>query len=177
LDGGYDVWLSVNMSPLQLATPDFVARVGATLAAHRVPAERLVIEVAEGRLDADLPSVVTHLSGLRALGARTALDNFGAGQASMAQLRRLPIDILKMDGSLVCEPADRSGPTRPLVDVAVSLGRRLGVELIAEGLESRSRLDEALQAGCRLGQGFLLGRPLPAEHLEAYLEDFRAPSL
>ena len=106
---------------------------------------------------------------------RTALDDFGAGQASLAQLRRLPIDILKIDGTLVSEPAVPSGPNRPLLDVVVSLGRRLGVELIAEGLESRSRLDEALRAGCRLGQGFLLGRPLPAEHLEAYLEDHRTP--
>jgi diguanylate cyclase (GGDEF)-like protein/PAS domain S-box-containing protein len=177
LAGGKDVWLSVNMSPRQLTAPDFVARVDEALAAYRLPPDRLVVEVAEGKLDAELPSVVTHLSGLRALGVRTALDDFGAGQASLAQLRRLPIDILKLDGTLVCEPADRSGPTQPLIDVAVSLGRRLGVELIAEGLESRSRLDEALRAGCRIGQGFLLGRPLPAEHLEAYLEDYRTPSL
>jgi EAL domain-containing protein (putative c-di-GMP-specific phosphodiesterase class I) len=111
------------------------------------------------------------------LGVRTALDDFGGGQASLANLRRLPVDILKIDGTLISEPADRSGPTRPLVDVAVGLGRRLGMELIAEGLESPARLAEALSAGCRLGQGFLLARPAPAERLEAYLEDYRAPSL
>lgn len=177
LDSGCDLWVSVNMSPRQLASPDFVSRVAETLGAHRLPAERLVVEVAEARFDADLPPVVTHLAGLRALGVRTALDDFGAGQDSLAQLRRLPIDFLKIDGALVSEPGHRQGPTRPLIDVVVSLGRRLGMDLIAEGLESRSRLDEAISAGCRLGQGFLLGRPMPAEHLEAYLEDYRTPSL
>jgi EAL domain-containing protein (putative c-di-GMP-specific phosphodiesterase class I) len=177
LAGGNDLWVAVNMSPHQLAGPDFVGRVNAALAAYRLPPDRLVVEVAEGRLGGDAPSVVTHLAGLRGLGVRTALDDFGAGHDSMAQLRRLPIDILKIDGTLVSEPGRRHGPTRPLIDVVVSLGRRLGMEMIAEGLESRSRLDEALTAGCRLGQGFLLGRPMPAEHLEAYLEDYRAPSL
>jgi EAL domain-containing protein (putative c-di-GMP-specific phosphodiesterase class I) len=177
VDGGNDVWVAVNMSPRQLAAPDLTARVGAALAAHRLPPERLVVEVPEGRLGADLPALVAQLAGLRAMGVRTALDDFGAGHASLAQLRRLPIDILKIDGALVSQPADRAGPTRPLIDVVVSLGRRLGMDLVVEGLESRTRLDEALTAGCRLGQGFLLGRPVPAEHLEAYLEDYRAPSL
>ncbi|HYN95030.1 MAG TPA: EAL domain-containing protein, partial [Pilimelia sp.] len=176
LAGGNDVWLAVNMSPRQLIAPDAVARVGAALAAYRVPPERLVVEVAEARLAGDLPAVMTQLAALRALGVRTALDNFGAGQASLAQLRRLPIDILKIDGALVAEPVDRSGPDQPLVDVVVSLGRRLGLELVAEGLETEEGLTEALSAGCRLGQGYVLNRPVPAEHLEAYLENFRAPS-
>jgi diguanylate cyclase (GGDEF)-like protein/PAS domain S-box-containing protein len=177
LDAGNDLWLSVNMSPCQLTAPDLVRSVSAALAEHRLPAERLLVEVSEARLGRELPAVVTQLAALRALGVRTALDDFGAGQDSLAQLRRLPIDVLKIDGALISEPGRRQGPTRPLVDVVVSLGRRLGMDLIAEGLESRSRLDEALNAGCRLGQGFLLGRPMPAEHLEAYLEDHRTPSL
>jgi diguanylate cyclase (GGDEF)-like protein/PAS domain S-box-containing protein len=176
LDGGNDLWLSVNMSPGQLAAAGLMDRVGGALGAHRLPAERLVVEVAEAQLGREVPGVVPHLAALRGLGVRTALDDFGAGQDSLAQLRRLPLDLLKIDGALVSEPGRRQGPTRPLVDVVVSLGRRLGLELIVEGLESRSRLDEALTAGCRLGQGFLLGRPMPAEHLEAYLEDHRTPS-
>jgi len=176
LDGGNDLWLSVNMSPGQLAAPGLVDRVAAVLAAHRLAPERLVVEVAEAQLGRDLPTVVPHLAALRALGVRTALDDFGAGQDSLAQLRRLPLDLLKIDGALVSEPGHRQGPTRPVIDVVVGLGRRLGLELIVEGVETRSRLDEALTAGCRLGQGFLLGRPMPAEHLEAYLEDHRTPS-
>ena len=176
-----DVWLAVNVSVHQLADAGFVARVAAALAAHRVPAERLVVEVAEAQLGADLPGLVTQLGGLRALGVRTALDDFGAGQASLAYLRRLPMDILKVDGALFAEPAAAGRPgepvTPPMIDVMVGLGRRLGLEIVAEGLESAGHRDLVIAAGCRYGQGYLFGRPATAEHVEAYLEEHRSPSL
>src|SRR5690606_16874990 len=75
---GKDLWMAVNVSHRELAAPDFASRVAATLAAHRVAPERLVVEIAESRVAADVPAVVTQLAGLRALGVRTALDDFGA---------------------------------------------------------------------------------------------------
>jgi EAL domain-containing protein (putative c-di-GMP-specific phosphodiesterase class I) len=148
------------------------------------------------------------------------LDDFGAGQASLAQLRRLPMDFLKVDRALVAEAAGEQGvadaaggrgpldaagegaadaaggqvvadaaggrgvmdaaggraQSKPLIDVVVSLGRRLGLEIIAEGLESAAQIDQARAAGCRFGQGFGLSRPATAERVEAYLEEFPAPS-
>nr|WP_239083851.1 EAL domain-containing protein [Asanoa ishikariensis] len=173
---GWDprLWLSVNVSPAELAAPDFVSQVAATLVANRLPPERLVIEIAEGRVGSDTPTVVTQLAGLRALGVRTALDDFGAAQASLAHLRRLPIDILKVDRALVGEHAtsrQSGGMAKPLIDVVVSVGRRLGMEIIAEGLESGAQIDQARAAGCQLGQGFALSHPAPAERFEAFLAE------
>jgi diguanylate cyclase (GGDEF)-like protein/PAS domain S-box-containing protein len=172
------LWISVNVSPAELAAPDFVTRVAATLAEHRITPDRLVVEITEARVAADTPTVVTQLAGLRALGVRTALDDFGAAQASLAHLRRLPLDILKIDRSLVGEQAavrQADGFGKPLIDVVVSVGHRLGMEIIAEGLESREQVEQARAAGCRYGQGFALVRPAPAERIEAYLAEHLAP--
>jgi EAL domain-containing protein (putative c-di-GMP-specific phosphodiesterase class I) len=171
------VWISVNVSPRQLAAPDFVASVAAALAAYELPADRLTVEIAEAGVAEDLPTVVTQLAGLRALGVQTALDDFGAGQASLAHLRRLPVDILKIDSVLFAEPTGRGEPSTSLIDVVVGLGRRLGLEIVAEGLEVEAQLELVRNGGCRYGQGFLLAAPTPAEHVEAYLETYRAPSL
>jgi len=178
---GRELWMSINVSPRELAAADYVTRVKAALAERELSPELFVVEVAESRLSGDVAAVVTQLAALRSLGVRTALDDFGAGQASLQQLRRLPVDLLKIDGSIIAAPtdqlpADLQGHSRPLIDVVADLGRRLGVEIIAEGLESISQIRQAQEAGCGLGQGFALARPAPAERVEAFLEEHRAPS-
>jgi diguanylate cyclase (GGDEF)-like protein/PAS domain S-box-containing protein len=178
---GRELWMSINVSPRELSAADYVTRVKAVLAEREVSPELLVVEVAESRLSSEVTAVVTQLAALRSLGVRTALDDFGAGQASLQQLRRLPVDLLKIDGSIIAAPtdqlpADLQGHSRPLIDVVADLGRRLGVEIIAEGLESLSQVRQAQEAGCGLGQGFALARPAPAERVEAFLEEHRAPS-
>ncbi|MFD0967211.1 putative bifunctional diguanylate cyclase/phosphodiesterase [Plantactinospora endophytica] len=170
------LWMSVNISSRELTAPDFVRWVSTSLAEHRVEPDRLVLEIAEPRGGVDVPAVVTQLAGLRALGVRTALDDFGSGQASLAQLRRLPVDFLKVDRTLVTEGGNRQGESKPFIDVLVSLGKRFGLEIIAEGLESPVQVEQARRAGCRLGQGYALSRPAPAERVEAYLEEFPSPS-
>ncbi len=177
---GLGVWVSINVSARQLATHDLLAGLMSAVNGYGVPADRLTVEIAEPAVGTDLSTVVTQLAGLRALGVRTAVDHFGAGQTSLAYLRRLPVDLLKIDSALFVEPAGRSGhagpgPTAPLIDVVVSLGRRLGMEIVAEGLEQEPQLELVRGAGCRYGQGYLFGRPAPAEHVEAYLENYRAP--
>jgi diguanylate cyclase (GGDEF)-like protein/PAS domain S-box-containing protein len=178
---GRELWMSVNASARELAAADYVTRVKAAMAERELPPELLVVEVAESRLPTDVAPVVTQLAALRSLGVRTALDDFGAGQASLQQLRRLPVDLLKIDGTIIAAPtdqlpADLQGHSRPLIDVVADLGRRLGVEIIAEGLESVAQIRQAQEAGCGLGQGFALARPAPAERVEAFLEEHRAPS-
>jgi diguanylate cyclase (GGDEF)-like protein/PAS domain S-box-containing protein len=171
-DDGF--WLSVNVAPRELVTARFPDRVAAALRRYRLPPERLVIEVAEDWIAEDVPTIVSSLSGLRKLGVRAALDDFGAGQASLSHLRRLPVDMLKLAASLVnttSEASIGSGPA--VIDVVVSLGRRLGLEIVAKGLETREQIDRAATAGCPYGQGFALGRPAPAERIEAYLESHR----
>lgn len=170
--GSRQLWMAVNVTVRELASPDFVPRTAAVLDAYGLSPDRLVVEVAEPRVGAELPTVVARLAGLRSLGVRTALDDFRAEHASLAQLRRLPIDLLKVGPQLV-DPAD---PQRPLIDVVVNVGDRLGLDIVAEELESASLVDGARRAGCRYGQGFALARPATAERVEAYFEEFPSAS-
>jgi EAL domain-containing protein (putative c-di-GMP-specific phosphodiesterase class I) len=170
--GDTDFWLSVNVAPRELLTARFPERVAATLEKHALEPERLVIEVAETWIAEDVPAIVASLAGLRKLGVRAALDDFGAGHASLSHLRRLPVDMLKLDRALVNPPTEN--PTGPaVIDVVVSLGRRLGMEIVAKGLETEDEIERARNAGCLYGQGFALGRPAPAERTEAYLDSHR----
>ncbi|MET7709234.1 EAL domain-containing protein [Micromonospora sp. NPDC005413] len=168
-----ELWMAVNVTTRELTTPDFVQRTSAVLAAYGVPPERLVVEVSEPRIAGDLPTVVARLAGLRSLGVRTALDDFRAEHASLAQLRRLPIDLLKVGPELV---GARPDGQPPLIDVVVNVGERLGVEIVAEELESSTQVEGARRGGCRYGQGFALARPATAERVEAYFEEFPSTS-
>ncbi|MBU2662041.1 EAL domain-containing protein [Actinoplanes bogorensis] len=172
--GDNDFWLSVNVSPRELLTARFPDRVASTLKRYGVAPERLVVEVAEAWIAEDVPAIVASLAGLRKLGVRAALDDFGAGQASLSHLRRLPVDMLKLHASLAnSAPETTVGHGPAVIDVVVSLGRRLGLEIVAKGLESEEQIERAAKAGCLYGQGFALGRPAPAERIEAYLETHR----
>ncbi|NJP30888.1 GGDEF domain-containing protein [Micromonospora sp. HSS6-12] len=168
-DSGRELWMAINVTVWELTAPDFVPRTAAVLDAYGLAPDRLVVEVAEPRVAAELPTVVARLAGLRSLGVRTALDDFRAEHASLAQLRRLPIDLLKVGPELVNRGTDASGP---LIDVVVSVGDRLGLEIVVEELESEDQVAGAQRAGCRYGQGFALARPATAERVEAYFEEF-----
>ncbi|MEV1332075.1 bifunctional diguanylate cyclase/phosphodiesterase [Micromonospora costi] len=181
LADGHDVWVSVNVSPRELHAPEYVVLVAEALRAHRVPPQRLVLEVTEHAVATDLDELIRRLTALRLTGVRIALDDFGAGYSSLGQLRRLPIDILKIDHSLVAEhepvrPVDRDGPAfAPMVDIVMRLGHQLGLEVIAEGVTTPTELAAVVAAGCRFGQGAAFGWGVPAEHLEAMLEAATSP--
>ncbi|MEU4568373.1 bifunctional diguanylate cyclase/phosphodiesterase [Micromonospora sp. NPDC023956] len=176
LADGHDVWVSVNVSPRELHAEEYVGQVAEALRAHGVPPQRLVLEVTEHTVATDVDALIRRLTALRRTGVRIALDDFGAGYSSLGQLRRLPIDILKIDHSLVAEhepvhPVDREGPAfAPMVDIVMRLGHQLGLEVIAEGVTSPTELAAVVAAGCRFGQGALFGWGVPAEHLEALLD-------
>ena len=181
LADGHDVWVSVNVSPRELHAPEYVVQVADALRAHRVPPQRLVLEVTEHAVATDLDELIRRLRALRLTGVRIALDDFGAGYSSLGQLRKLPIDILKIDHSLVAEPEAVRSPGRdgrafaPMVDVVMRLGHQLGLEVIAEGVTNPTELAAVVEAGCRFGQGQLFGWGVPAEHLEAMLDAATSP--
>ncbi|WUJ25854.1 bifunctional diguanylate cyclase/phosphodiesterase [Micromonospora sp. NBC_00389] len=181
LADGHDVWVSVNVSPRELHAPEYVVQVAEALRAHHVPPQRLVLEVTEHAVATDLDELIRRLTALRLTGVRIALDDFGAGYSSLGQLRRLPIDILKIDHSLVAEhepvrPVGKDGPAfAPMVDIVMRLGHQLGLEVIAEGVTTPTELAAVVAAGCRFGQGALFGWGVPAEHLEAMLEAATSP--
>jgi len=158
-----DLWLALTMRPRALADPSFQASLQTALELYQLPPAALVIEVTEQDLHEDLAA---QLGRLRAEGVRTAIGDFGAGPTSLSRLRILPIDLLKID-------QDVFGQSGMVLDVTMALGRRLGVEVIASGLQNPEDLETVRSAGCRLGQGEVFGAPMPAEHLEAFLEQHR----
>ncbi|MEU4676063.1 bifunctional diguanylate cyclase/phosphodiesterase [Micromonospora sp. NPDC023737] len=181
LADGHDVWVSVNVSPRELHDPDYVLLVADALRRHGVPPQRLVLEVTEHAVATDLDELIRRLTALRRTGVRIALDDFGAGYSSLGQLRRLPIDILKIDHGLVAEhepvrPEGQEGPAfAPMVDIVMRLGHQFGLEVIAEGVTTPTELAAVVAAGCRFGQGALCGWGVPAEHLEAMLVAATSP--
>lgn len=192
---GRDLWMSINISIRQLRSDDFSRAVTTATDANSIPADRLLIEVAEPSLGdtcleatgGDLPDPPTDETGaaarsvphmlrkLRATGVRIALDHFGTGRAALAHLRRLPIDAIKIDRTLFLGPSGERDPGSPVLEAVVEMGRRLGFDVIATGLEDNTHRTLALAAGCYLGEGFLLAPPSHAEHVEAFLESHRMP--
>ncbi|HKS99430.1 MAG TPA: EAL domain-containing protein [Rugosimonospora sp.] len=170
---GHELWLAINLAGAQLAAPTLVEMVRTALDSHEIATERLIVEITEAGLSANPQLALAQLAGLRQLGVRTALAQFGTGATPLAHLRRLPVDVLKVDRVVFGEQAGRGGPPTPIMDVVVGLGRRLGLEIVAEGLEADAQLEVVRAAGCRYGQGYLFAAPAPAEHFEAFLEGSR----
>jgi diguanylate cyclase (GGDEF)-like protein len=166
---GYKLWMSVNVGFDDFAAPGFPGRLSLALDSHQIEPADLVIELAERDVSPDLDRVAEPMATVRAIGVRTALDGFGTGAMSLAHLRRLPADLLKVDRSLFTAQSTTGGQTAPIIDVVVKLGRRLGVTVVAHGLEARQHLELVRAAGCRYGQGHYYGRPAPAERIEAAL--------
>lgn len=168
---GRDLSMAVNISPRQLLGTELITDVSTVLQLHRFPADRLVLELAEGGL-VEGSATEERVGQLRSLGVRTALDEFGTGVQSLSHLRSLPIDMVKIGPTFFDDPQATAGQSVPLIDVMVGLGRRLGIDVVAQGLEAPAHLEVVRGAGCRLGQGHLFARAQPAERTEAYLDGF-----
>ncbi len=168
-----DVSLAVNVSAHQFTRPQFVPFMRRILQAHTAPAGRLILEITESALLGDLQIVSTRLHELRALGVRIALDDFGTGYSSLSYLSRLPIDELKIDRIFVTrlpqEPVDAA-----VAHMVIGMAHSLGLQVVAEGVETDAQRDWLLAQGCDLLQGYLLARPMPLSAYEAFLKDRRA---
>jgi EAL domain-containing protein (putative c-di-GMP-specific phosphodiesterase class I) len=161
---GRPLRMSVNLSARQL-TPELVDAVGEALAAASLESRQLTLEVTETLL-VDGPGAVEVLATMRALGVAIAIDDFGTGWSSLGSLQRYPVDILKLDRSLVA-PAAESGPAAALARAVVEMAQALGLDVIAEGMENEAQLNAMKALGCPHGQGYVLARPMP---LDAALE-------
>jgi diguanylate cyclase (GGDEF)-like protein len=162
------VSLSFNLSPLHLTEADLPRQVAEILAEAGLPAARLQLELTEGALLGDLRSGHAMLSELKALGVRLALDDFGTGHSGLRELQALPFDVIKVDHGFVRAMASDSG-ARKIVAAIIGLGESLGLPVVAEGIEEQLDVDFLTRLGCDMGQGWLLGRPLPAEQLAPLL--------
>nr|WP_279292703.1 EAL domain-containing protein [Methylobacterium goesingense] len=163
--------IAVNVSAVQFGQSGLEQSVVAALLASGLPARRLELEITESVLMQDAEAVIACLHRLRALGVRIALDDFGTGYSSLSYLRRFPFDRIKIDRSFVREIADPG--TAAIVRAVVGLGTQLGASITAEGIETEAQMAQVRQEGCTEAQGFLLGRPMPAEEARRFLEHLR----
>ncbi len=158
----------VNAPAAELVADDLTARVGAELDATGLPARLLCLEVTEGALITDLDLTARHLRELRDLGVAIALDDFGTGYSSLSYLHRFPVDLLKIDRSFVNE-LQASSRAHAMVGAIIRMCRELGIEPLAEGVESAAQVTTLRQLGCRYVQGFHIARPERAELATAHL--------
>jgi diguanylate cyclase (GGDEF)-like protein len=156
----------VNVSGVGLATRELTGAVEAALTETGLSPWRLVIELTESVLASDQPAAADVLSGLRDMGVRIALDDFGTGYSSLAALRELPVDMLKVPKPFV-DGRGRTQHDRALLTMMVQLGALFDLQVVAEGIERPEQFALLRELGCELGQGYLLGRPVPIEALAA----------
>jgi diguanylate cyclase (GGDEF)-like protein len=159
----------VNMSPAQFATDEIVEFVETCLRVHEIPGDWLCIEMTEHAVLQEPEKTARILRGFRALGVEVALDDFGTGYSSMTELKRLPVDLLKLDTSFVkgitTDPCDRA-----IVEAIIRLGSALNLQVVAEGIEGGPTIDKLLELGCSRGQGYLISMPIAAEDLASVLD-------
>ena len=165
---GRRLLLTVNVSGHQLCDPDFPDLVGAALAGTGWPAGSTVIEVTENLFEAESPAAVAALDTLREQGLSVAIDDFGTGYSSLARLDTLPADFLKLDHSFVSALTTSSKRAR-LMRSIMALSDALGLQLIAEGVETPAQADLLRSLGCLYAQGYHFSRPVPIAEVEALL--------
>ena len=164
-----DISLSFNLSAEQLSKPDASDEILALLAEVGLAPSRLEIEVTETAILKNLDGARATVEALRAAGVRVALDDFGAGYSSFAQVRDLDLDAIKIDRSFVARICD-DPKIASLTELIVDLARRLDLPCIGEGIERIEQLDQLRRDGCAAGQGWLFAAAMPEESVAAWLE-------
>jgi diguanylate cyclase (GGDEF)-like protein len=163
---GRELGISVNVSAYQLGLEGFVTDVRRALEESGVDPSSLTLEVTETTIMRDVAAACERLEEVKALGVRIAIDDFGTGYASLSHLQRMPADVLKVDRSFVAA-LDDGGQSRELLEAILGVAQALSLSVIAEGIETPSQMTMVQEMGCEMAQGFLLGRPSPAEVLES----------
>ena len=157
IDPDLRIWF--NLAPSELADPQLLARIAEHGSLHGIG-----VEITEGGAIRDVAATQRALAALKAAGARIALDDFGTGQSSLSQLKRLPVDVVKLDRAFTADlPGDEYD--REIIDAVLGIGQRFGFATLAEGIETPAQARWLRDAGCRYGQGFLFGRPMPLDQL------------
>jgi diguanylate cyclase (GGDEF)-like protein len=162
--------VAVNVSVVQFDEPDFPERVESILRECGLDPSLLTLELTEGVLVRDVARARRQLTGLRALGVRIALDDFGTGYSSLSYLTTMPADVIKLDRSFLSrEFADASAVIESIVQIA----HRLGLQVVAEGVETRAQSDRLSNLNCDQLQGFYFSRPMPPEAVHEFVESSR----
>jgi diguanylate cyclase (GGDEF)-like protein len=171
-----DVGVSVNLSPSELSAASLSDGVARALVETGLAAEYLRIEITEHDVMRDLDSAHLGMEGLRAIGVKLVLDDFGTGISSLERLDSFPLDALKIAKPFVDRLLDPTAESS-FIDTFVRLSASLGIECIAEGVEEESQVARLLERGCTLGQGYHFSSPMRPDQLECFLEEASAPAL
>jgi diguanylate cyclase (GGDEF)-like protein/PAS domain S-box-containing protein len=163
-ESGHELLQSFNLPP-SLWTPSMIARVIEAAKAESVPTDRLMIEITESTAMVQPGRVAQVLASIRSSGLRLAIDDFGSGYSSLSRLRQMPVETLKIDRSFVADLPNDPGAAA-IVTTIIDLARSLGIRSLAEGIETEEQRAFLVDHGCELGQGYLLGRPAPADELD-----------
>ena len=166
-DAGHELRMAVNVSMDNLTRLDFPDFVVDEAARHGVPTTDLVLEVTESRLMGDARAPLDNLTRLRLKRIRLSIDDFGTGHSSLAQLRDMPFDELKIDRGFVHD-SHRDATLRAILVASLEMAHQLGMPVVAEGVEDRADWDFVRSAGCDVAQGYFIGKPLPAEALDEW---------
>jgi diguanylate cyclase (GGDEF)-like protein/PAS domain S-box-containing protein len=166
---GRDWLVAVNLSARQFRRTDLVAFVAEVLADTGLPAHLLELEITESTLMHNVDEVIQRLEALVRLGVRLAIDDFGTGYSSLAYLKRFPVQKLKIDQSFV-RGLVGDGNDAAIVKTVIALANVLGLDLLAEGVETKAQLTSLQQLGCQCFQGYLFSRPLPATDFAELME-------
>jgi diguanylate cyclase (GGDEF)-like protein/PAS domain S-box-containing protein len=158
--------MHVNVSGMQLVQPDFSTYVRETIQAANIEPGQLAIELTESVLVEKLPVALPHLESLREVGVRISIDDFGTGYSSFSVLRKLPINVIKIDRSFVNGLGEDDNGDEIFRGI-LALGRTLDKTMVAEGIETEAQLHRLIELGCENGQGYLLARPVPADVAES----------
>jgi diguanylate cyclase (GGDEF)-like protein len=165
---GLEIAVSANLSTLDLLDPELPRRVKALLEFHGVPASTLCLEITESALMDEPALALAHLNALAALGVKLSIDDYGVGQASLAYLKSLPVNELKLDRSFVTAIAD-SPRNAAIVQSTIMLSHALGLSVVAEGIETPEELAWLRGHGCDVGQGYGIARPMMAADLPGWV--------
>jgi EAL domain-containing protein (putative c-di-GMP-specific phosphodiesterase class I) len=171
-NAGLELTVAANISDRDLVDSRFADEVGRLLAEHGVDPSLLELEITEGTIVADSTRSNPILERLSGLGVRIAVDDFGTGYSSLGQLKRLPVDLLKIDRSFVVNMTTEKSDAA-IVRSTIELAHSLGIAVVAEGVESEAVAGRLAGLGCDSAQGYWISRPLPADDLTAWLEASR----
>ncbi len=170
---GFDFSVSVNVSARHLQEPDFALRLSELLARHsEMLATRLELEMLETAAHADIEATSILVARCQGIGVKFALDDFGTGYSTLAYLKRLPVDVLKIDRSFVHHMLDDM-QDRAIVEGVIGLARTFGCTVVAEGVESPAQARALLDLGCDIGQGTGIAAPMPAALVAQWVRDYR----
>jgi diguanylate cyclase (GGDEF)-like protein len=168
-EAGLEIDVSINVSPVDLAEPDFADSIARLLVQTGASASHVVLEVTESGAMKDLPATLRMMDQLRVLGIRFSIDDFGTGYSSLAHLKRLPVDEVKIDRSFIQELEARCDDD-VIVRSTINLGHALNLKVVAEGVEATSSWDALGRLGCDLIQGYFVSKPLPAREFTAWMK-------